>query len=149
MLFYAANMAEDGAASSGAARSHSYLAEYVDGWGRAGDLGVIAIDGADGAALGAAWLRRLSGAEKRYAAVAADAPELAIAVVPAAIGQGIGGALLHALLNLARGQYSVVALSVREQNPAIRLYQRHGFVVADTITNRVGGRSFVMQVRLG
>jgi ribosomal protein S18 acetylase RimI-like enzyme len=80
--------------------------------------------------------------------VAEDTPELAIAVRPDAIGQGIGGALLEALLDLARGQYSAVALSVRESNPARRLYERHGFVVVDTITNRVGGQSFVMQVDL-
>ena len=149
MLFYAANMAEDGATSSEAAKTHPYLAEFVAGWGRPGDLGVIAIDRAGGQALGAAWLRQLSGPEKHYAAVAEGVPELAIAVVPAAIGQGIGGALLRALINLARGQYSAVALSVREHNPARRLYERHGFAVVDMITNRVSGRSFVMQVELG
>lgn len=147
MLFYAANMAEDGATSA-AARTHPYLAEFVAGWGRLGDLGVLAIGSADHTALGAAWLRQLSGPENRYAAVAEDAPELAIAVAPAAIGQGIGGALLGALLMQARGQYPTVALSVREQNPALRLYERHGFVIVDTVTNRVGGRSFVMQVEL-
>src|SRR5262249_21176694 len=105
MLFYAASMAEDGATSSAAAKTHPYLAEFVAGWGRPGDLGVIAIDSADDQALGAAWLRQLSGPEKHYAAVAEGVPELAIAVAPAAIGQGIGGALLGALLNLARSQY--------------------------------------------
>ena len=149
MLFYAAYMAEDGATSSSVARSHPFLAEFVAGWGRLGDLGVLAIGSADGAALGAAWLRRLSGPEKRYAAVAEGAPELAIAVAPAAIGQGIGGALLDTLLAQARGAYPVVALSVREHNPAVRLYKRHGFVIVDTITNRVGSRSFVMQLELG
>jgi ribosomal protein S18 acetylase RimI-like enzyme len=148
MLFYAANMAEDGATSSEAARLHPYLAEYVEGWGRPGDLGVVAISSAGDQALGAAWLRQLRGPEKHYAAVAEGVPELAIAVVPHAIGQGIGGALLGALLDLARGQYSAVALSVRTNNPACRLYERHGFVVVDTITNRVGGQSFVMRADL-
>jgi ribosomal protein S18 acetylase RimI-like enzyme len=148
MLFYAANMAEDGATSSEAAKTHPYLAEFVAGWGRPGDLGVIAIDTAGDQALGAAWLRRLSGPEKRYAAVADGVPELAIAVAPAATGQGIGGALLGALLAQARGQYSAIALSVRASNPARRLYERNGFVVVDTITNRVGGQSFVMLVEL-
>ena len=148
MLFYAANMAEDGATSSAAARSHPYLAAFVAGWGQPGDLGVIAIDRADSSALGAAWLRQLSAPEKRYAAVSEGTPELAIAVAPTAVGQGIGGALLDALLAQARSQYPAVALSVRERNPAIRLYERHGFVVIDTVTNRVGGRSFVMQVAL-
>ncbi len=148
MLFYAANMAEDGATSSEAAQTHPYLAEFVVGWGRPGDLGVVAIEIAGGYALGAAWLRRLRGPERRYAAVADAVPELAIAVAPAAIGQGVGGALLGGLLDLARGQYPAVALSVRERNPAKRLYERHGFVVVDTVTNRVGGRSFVMLVDL-
>lgn len=148
MLFYAANMADDGAASSEAAKTHPFLAEFVAGWGRPGDLGMVAIETADGRALGAAWLRRLSGAEKRYAAIADAVPELAIAVAPSAIGQGIGGALLGALLAQARGHYPAVALSVRASNPARRLYERHGFVVLDTITNRVGGQSFVMQVDL-
>ena len=58
------------------------------------------------------------------------------------------GALLGALLDLARGQFPAVALSVRASNPARRLYERHGFVVVDTITNRVGGQSFVMQADL-
>jgi ribosomal protein S18 acetylase RimI-like enzyme len=148
MLFYAANMAEDGATSSEAAKTHPYLAEYVEGWGLKDDLGVIAIDSAAGHALGAAWLRQLNGAEKRYAAIADAVPELAIAVVPDAIGQGIGGALLGALLTQARGRYAAVALSVRASNPAHRLYERHGFVVVDTITNRVGGQSFVMRMDL-
>jgi ribosomal protein S18 acetylase RimI-like enzyme len=148
MLYYAANMAEDGAASSEAAKTHAYLAEYVVGWGRLGDLGAIAAGDADGRALGAAWVRRLGGLEKRYADVPEGTPELAIAVQPAAIGQGIGGALLGALLEMARGQYAAIALSVRESNPARRLYERHGFTVVDTITNRVGGRSFVMRVDL-
>jgi ribosomal protein S18 acetylase RimI-like enzyme len=148
MLYHAANMAEDGATSAEAAKSHPYLAEFVASWGRAGDLGTIAVGAAPGQALGAAWLRQLSGAEKRYAAVAEDTPELAIAVRPDAIGQGVGGALLGALLDLARGQYPAVALSVRESNPARRLYERHGFVIVDTITNRVGGLSFVMRVDL-
>ena len=147
MLYFAANMAEDGATSSEAARTHPYLAEYVAGWGRPGDIGLIAAS-ADGQALGAAWARRLGGPEKRYAAVAEGVPELAIAVQPGAVGRGIGGALLGALLEMARGQYPAIALSVRESNPARRLYERHGFVVVDTITNRVGGRSFVMQVEL-
>jgi GNAT superfamily N-acetyltransferase len=148
MLYYAANMAEDGATSSAEARAHPYLAEFVAGWGRPGDLGVVAIDTIDGQALGAAWLRRLSGPEKRYAALAEGIPELAIAVRPAAIGRGVGGALLGALLERARDVYPAIGLSVREGNPARRLYERHGFVVVDTITNRVGGWSSVMLAEL-
>jgi ribosomal protein S18 acetylase RimI-like enzyme len=89
-------------------------------------------------------VRLLSGAEKNYPAVADDVPELAIAVLPQYIGQGIGALLLARLLDDARALYPAVVLSVRATNPARRLYERLGFVVVDTIVNRVGGESAVM-----
>ena len=147
MLFYAANMAEDGATSGEDAKTHPYLAKYVGGWGRAGDLGVVAAD--DGRPIGAAWVRLLAGAEKNYPAIDNDVPELAIAVLPEQIGQGIGGKLLARLLEDAKPIYPAIVLSVREANPARRLYERLGFVVVETITNRVGGRSYVMLKKLG
>jgi GNAT superfamily N-acetyltransferase len=147
MLFYAANMAEDGATSGADAKTHPYLAKYVRGWGRAGDLGMIAVaDG--GRPIGAAWVRLLAGAEKNYAAIDDDVPELAIAVLPEQISQGIGGRLLARLLQDARPIHPAVALSVREANPARRLYERLGFVLVETTTNRVGGRSYVMLKKL-
>jgi ribosomal protein S18 acetylase RimI-like enzyme len=143
MLFYAANMAEDGATSGDEARTHPYLAKYVRGWGRPGDLGAIAVaDG--GQPLGAAWVRLLAGAEKNYPAVTDGVPELAVAMLPQYIGQGVGARLLAQLLDDARAIYPAVVLSVRDANPARRLYQRLGFVVVDTVVNRVGGKSLVM-----
>jgi ribosomal protein S18 acetylase RimI-like enzyme len=76
--------------------------------------------------------------------VADGIPELAIAVLPQYIGQGIGARLLARLLEDARSLYPAVVLSVRDANPARRLYERLGFVVVDTVVNRVGGESFVM-----
>jgi ribosomal protein S18 acetylase RimI-like enzyme len=146
MLYQAANMADDGAVSPDAAKDHPYLAKYVRGWGRPGDLGLVA-EGAGRAALGAAWVRVLSGSEKNYPAIADGTPELAIAVQPDQIGRGIGGALLGALLELARPHYPGIVLSVRAGNPARRLYERHGFMVIEEIVNRVGTRSYVMLVR--
>jgi len=144
MLYYAANMADEGAASGDDAQTHPYLAKYVRGWGRAGgDLGTIAVEDG-GQPLGAAWVRLLADAEKNYAAVADGTPELAIAVIPQYIGQGIGARLLARLLDDARAIYPAVVLSVRAANPARRLYERIGFIVVDTAVNRVGGESFVM-----
>ena len=147
MLFFAANMAEDGATSGEDAKTHPYLAEYVLGWGRAGDVGTIAVAD-DRRPIGAAWVRLLAGAEKHYPAIDDDVPELAIAVLPEQIGQGVGGRLLTQLLEDARAVHPAVVLSVRETNPARRLYERLGFVVVETATNRVGGRSYVMLKRL-
>ena len=42
--------------------------------------------------------------------------------------QGIGGALLRALLNqLAQAGYRRASLSVQKENPAVALYRRLGF----------------------
>src|SRR5262245_60996776 len=87
MLFYAANMAEDGATSGEDAKTHPYLAKYVCGWGRAGDVGAVAVD-SSGQPIGAAWVRLLAGAEKNYAAIDDGVPELAIAVLPERVGRG-------------------------------------------------------------
>jgi ribosomal protein S18 acetylase RimI-like enzyme len=146
MLFQAANMAADGARSPDEAREHPYLAKFVRGWGRPGDLGVVAE--AAGLAVGAAWVRHLVGAEKDYPAVDDAYPELAVAVLPGRAGQGIGGALLGRLIALARPRFPGIVLSVRADNPARRLYERHGFAVSGEIVNRVGTRSYVMELRL-
>jgi ribosomal protein S18 acetylase RimI-like enzyme len=144
MLYYAANMADDDATTSAVAKTHPYLAAYVRNWGRPGDLGLIATTTADQQPVGAAWLRQLQQPERLSAAVAADVPELAIAVHPAIRGQGVGTTLLRALLEQAESMYPAVVLSVREHNPARFLYERVGFRIVDVIINRVGGRSYVM-----
>lgn len=75
------------------------LAPYVAGWPRPGDLGVVAESG-DGP-VGAAWARRFPPAAPAYGFVRADVPELAIATVPGFRGQGLGRALLEALIGEA------------------------------------------------
>ena len=42
----------------------------------------------------------------------------------------------------------MIQLNVREENPAVRLYERTGFQIIGDMTNRVGGRSLVMVKRL-
>ncbi len=136
MLFYAAHMAEDGATSSEAARQDPFLARYVNGWGRMGDVGCVAVDARTGARRGAAWVRMLDHDD--------DMPELVIAVLPSAIGQGIGTALLRYVLEAAQAQHVAVMLSVRVDNPAARLYERIGFTTVEEITNRIGTTSHKM-----
>ena len=51
-----------------------------------------------------------------------------IALLPEARGVGIGGALLDALMQHAASQGKGVSIHVEQMNPAMRLYQRLGFV---------------------
>lgn len=103
------------------------IRKYLDGWGRPGDAGVIAIS-ADGRPLGATWYRLFPVENPAYGFVAPDIPELGIGVVADERGKGVGRALLDALLTRAREDgYRAVSLSVDRQNPALRLYKRAGF----------------------
>jgi len=147
MLCYAAHMGEDGAAAT-SARTNPDLIDYVAGWGeRAGDIGVIAL-APQGGEVGAAWARVMPARSPLYRFVAPGTPEVAIAVVPEHLGAGAGTLLLHCLLAAASCSHRRLALSVRAGNPAKRLYERLGFVTVASITNRVGGMSFVMEVQL-
>jgi ribosomal protein S18 acetylase RimI-like enzyme len=104
------------------------LAHYVTGWPRRGDFGTVAVAGSEVA--GAAWARLFPDDDPGYGFVAADVPELTIAVRAAHRGRGVGGALLDAVLAQARRRgHRAVSLSVEDGNRARRLYERAGFVV--------------------
>ena len=51
-----------------------------------------------------------------------------IALLPSQRGNGLGSALLHCLLQLAQQLELPVRIHVEKHNPAMRLYQRLGFV---------------------
>ena len=146
MLFYAAHMHEEAGKTVADAQQNPDLAKYVTNWGRPGDLGLIAEQNDTHAPLGAVWVRLYLGDDKAYSPTADDTPELAMAVLPAYSGRGIGTRLLQQFLAIARPHYPAVALNVRADNPALRLYQRLGFVVVNELVNRVGGRSYDMRL---
>lgn len=100
---------------------------YVKAWGRPGDTAVIALR--DGFPVGAAWFRLFKATAPGYGFVDEQTPELAVAVVPNARGEGIGSALLDSLLDRARtGGYEALSLSVDRHNAgAIALYEHYGF----------------------
>jgi GNAT superfamily N-acetyltransferase len=98
--------------------SRPEIACYVEDWGRYGDDGVLAVDDATGADLGAAWLRLWPGVETGYGFVDRSTPELAIAVRPEHRGRGIGTCLLDTLLDRASQRHRAVSLSVSLENPA-------------------------------
>ena len=106
------------------------LAPYVDGWGRAGDRGLVA--DVRGEPVGAAWLRRFTTRDHGYGFVDEATPELSVGVDPSWRGRGIGRALLTGLLERARADGTRrVSLSVELDNPARRLYERAGFEVVE------------------
>lgn len=146
MLFYAAHMHHEADKTVADAQQNPDLAKYVTNWGRPGDLGFIAAAPDTGEPVGAVWVRLYLGEDKAYSPTTDDTPELAMAVLPAYIGRGIGTRLLQQLIEAARPHYPAVALNVRADNPAFRLYQRLGFVVVNELVNRVGGRSYDMRL---
>jgi predicted GNAT family N-acyltransferase len=75
-------------------------------------------------------------------------PELSIGILPEFRARGIGGQLLDALLSMSRSRVCSVALSVRADNPAVRLYRRIGFKEIGRTENRVGGSSLVMRCEM-
>lgn len=110
------------------------LAHYVAHWGQQpGDAGFIALDGATGQPIGAAWLRLLPASDPGWGFVDAATPELSLALLPVYRGQGIGTALLTALIEQARSQYRSLSLSVDPLNPAMRLYERLGFTTVGAV----------------
>jgi len=102
------------------------LERYVAGWGRPGDSAFVAID--EFQPVGAAWYRLFRADNPGYGFVDEETPELSIAVVPSKRGTGLGSELLDALLERARADgYAAISLSVERDNPAVALYERHGF----------------------
>ncbi len=109
--------------------------KYVEGWGRVGDAGVIAVDETE-YPLGAAWYRLHSSEAPGYGFVSSTIPELTISVRVEVRNQGIGGALLQALLELAHIQgYAAMSLSVDRNNPARHLYEQFGFIDAGVVSS--------------
>ena len=99
---------------------------YLAGWPRPGDHGLIADQDAP---VGAAWYRTYTEASHGYGFVAEDIPELSIAVMASRRHEGIGLRLLAELVIASDSQgYPALSLSVREANPARRLYESVGFV---------------------
>jgi ribosomal protein S18 acetylase RimI-like enzyme len=108
-----------------------HIARYVKDWGRAGDLGFIAIDARSDEPMGAVWCRLSPEDDKGFAYIDEETPELGIALRPEYRGQGIGTALLKRLLEEAKNLYPAISLSVSPNNPALRLYERLGFEIVD------------------
>ena len=97
---------------------------YVQNWGRPGDAGVIALQGAHPA--GAAWYRLFTERAPGFGFVDERTPELTLAVVPSRRGGGVGTEMLTALLDRARADgYEAISLSAEREQEAY--YGKFGF----------------------
>jgi len=104
--------------------------KYLAGFPRDTDLGFIAER--EGQDAGAVWSRYFTAADPGYGFVAEDIPELSIGVVAGRRGEGIGRALLNAMLAASPVSLS---LSVEDGNPAEELYRKSGFVAVGRVGN--------------
>lgn len=99
---------------------------YAEDWGRATDVGRVAV--IDGVDAGACWLRLVPGGAG-LAHVDDRTPQLGIALEPAYQRKGYGRPLMRATLQAAWDHgYEKVSLTVHPENPAIALYESCGFV---------------------
>lgn len=101
------------------------LQVYIAGFGtQPGDYCFVAET--KGTVIGAAWSRIM----QDYGHIDSSTPSLAISLLPAYRGLGIGTRLLNSLLLfLQENGYLRASLSVQKENPALRLYERAGFQI--------------------
>jgi ribosomal protein S18 acetylase RimI-like enzyme len=101
------------------------IACYVRGWGRTGDWGLLACEGAN--PVGAIWLRQWTDVERGYGYISPQIPELSLALLPEYRKMGMGTRMLETVIAMAKAGYPGLSLSVVESSPARHLYERLGF----------------------
>ncbi|MBN2272948.1 MAG: GNAT family N-acetyltransferase [Bacteroidales bacterium] len=106
------------------------LRKYYAGWGRTGDVAIVAVQPETGKPAGCAWGRLFPADDKGYGFIDEITPELSIAVDPVFRGQGIGTKLLQKLIKeYGKKGYLRLSLSVNKENPSLSLYYRSGFKI--------------------
>lgn len=126
-----------------------YISKYVEGWGREGDFGFIAVT-PEGEPIGSITARFFSEENQGFGYAGNDTPELGMAILPQYRGRGIGTSLIKHLFEEAKTRnISKLSLSVAPDNEAaMKLYQRFGFkeigMVGTSLTmvSSVEGKAF-------
>lgn len=104
------------------------LARYIENFGKKGDVCFVVQDG--GALCGAAWARFYQKDRNAFDYADSKTPELSIALLKEYRGQGMGTALLTALLKrLKEDCIKKVMLSAKRENKAVGLYNKLGFTI--------------------
>ena len=112
---------------------------YVKDFGLDTDCGVVAEH--NGTLVGAAWTRIIPA----YGHLDESTPELAISVLPEYRGQGIGRLLMNRLFELlCNNGYKRTSLSVQQNNPAVRFYERLGYKITDEKVDHAGHEDYIM-----
>ncbi len=112
---------------------HPQLKVYWEGWGRPGDMGVVAESERE--SIGAAFARLFRSRDESDGFVDPSVPELGIGIVPGYRSRGIGRSLMEALHDEARGHgFDRLSLSVHLTNPAVDLYKSLGYEELDRDT---------------
>jgi GNAT superfamily N-acetyltransferase len=116
---------------------------YIKGFGGKDDCGVVAVQ--SDIIVGAAWTRIIPA----YGHIDDETPELAISILPGYRGKGIGTKMMTRLFGLLRERgYTRTSLSVQKGNPAVRFYQRLGYVATNEKTDHAGHEDFIMVKKL-
>lgn len=106
---------------------HPAISKYVEGWGRVGDTGYIAVNEL-GQSIGSITIRYFNRDNKGYGYVNDETPELGMAIRSEYRGRGIGTELLKTLLEHAKIKgIKTISLSVDPNNLAMKIYKRFGF----------------------
>ncbi len=120
LLRYVAHLDENGEALN----DHPYLEQYHQNYGNYnGDIGVYAF--VDNKVAGGAWVRMLLNG---LGHVDSSTPELAFAVLPEYRNLGLGTKIMEQLINEVANIYPQMSLSVCKNSPAVKLYERLGFI---------------------
>ncbi len=108
------------------------LSHYVAGWGREGDIGLIAVDtgGPNGLQIpvGAAWLRFFAEKTPGHAFIDETVPELTLGVTEPHRDRGIELGLIRALAARAKeAGISRISVIVAEGHPTREIFDAAGF----------------------
>lgn len=101
------------------------LKVYIENFGAQKDDHCLCAE-ADGRIVGAVWVRNIPG----YGSIDDTTPEFAISLLEDCRGQGIGTALMRAMLaHLKAAGYEKASLAVQKVNYALKMYFRVGFQI--------------------
>jgi [ribosomal protein S18]-alanine N-acetyltransferase len=128
MLYHSIHVPEGQPLPPRSVLKEPHIHRILSGWGREGDQALIATDSAE-KSIGAVYVRLFDETNKTYGYVDNETPILGIAMLPEYRGKGIGSLLLEGIMKEAKASgYKKISLSVDPNNPALRLYERFGFV---------------------